>query len=240
MPPAQLAAIERMADQGQAMAFFGSVASGIHPALSALLGVSSTAHKPRLQDRMLRATPGTAWPARLTNAGAFNAPPPAAQVRAPAAAVVYSFGNTAGLVLDQAGRRNLSLWDPVPFFDYWYRPLKDLLNGDPTPYVVAAATLNSQLAKDGAFAAAEVDMAQSGTVSAWGRRDGGVRLLAGNLEEGLRDDIDRARGMTLSLPQRWRACRWQADGGVVPAALGAAQIRIELPPQGSALLLCKQ
>ncbi|MDN3919392.1 hypothetical protein [Roseateles violae] len=240
LPPAQLAAIEHLAEQGQALAFFGSVTSGTHPKLSGLLGVTSLPHKPRLQDRMLRATPGAAWPTRLANAGAFNAPPPATQVRAPAAAVVYGFGETAGLVLDQAGGRNLALWDPVPFFDYWYRPLKDLLNGDPTPYAVVAATLNAQLARAGAFAAAEVDLAQSGTVSAWIRRDGSVRMLAGNLEEGLRDDADRSRRMTLSLPQSWRACRWHPDGAVMPVAVGTAQIRLDLPPQGSELLHCKR
>ncbi|MFT7723612.1 MAG: hypothetical protein QM788_12430 [Roseateles sp.] len=241
LPPGQLADIERLAGQGQALAFFGAVAAGTHPALSGLLGVSSTPHRPRVQDRMLRATPGAAWPAHLAHAGAFDAPPPATHLKAPDATVVYGFGETAGLVLDQAGRRNLALWDPVPFFDYWYRPLKDLLNGDPTPYAVAAATLNGQLAKAGAFGAAEVDVAQSGTVAAWTRHDGGVRLLAGNLEEGLRDDADRRRHLSLRLPPAWQACRWQSAGGdVPPPPTGAARIRIDLPPQGSALFSCER
>jgi hypothetical protein len=237
LPPAQLAAIYRRAAQGQAMAFFGAVANGTHPALSGLMGVSSVPHRPRVQDRMLRAAPGAAWPP-VASAGAFNAPPPATQVKAPANSVVYSFGEAAGLVLDQGGQRNLALWDPVPIFDYWYRPLKDLLNGDPTPYAVVAATLNQQLAKAGAFRAVEVDVAQSGTISAWVREDGKVRLLAGNLEEGLRDDADRSRRMTLSFPQSWHGCRWQAVGGVAPPAVGATQTRIDLPPQSSMLFLC--
>ena len=186
---------------------------------------------------MLRATPGAAWP-HVANARDFDAPPPATHVKAPSSSVVYSFGETAGLVLDQGGQRNLTLWDPVPFFDYWYRPLKDLLNGDPTPYAVVAATLNQQLAKAGAFRAVEVDVAQSGTVSAWVGEGGKVRLLAGNLEEGLREDGDRSRRMTLSLPKSWHGCRWQAVGGVAPTAVGAAQTRIDLLPQGSVLLLC--
>ncbi|KQW44847.1 MULTISPECIES: hypothetical protein [unclassified Roseateles] len=237
LPPAQLDVIKRMAGQGQAMAFFGAVASGTHSALSGLLGVSSVPHRPNVQDRMLRAVPGAAWPA-VANAGAFNAPPPATQVRAPAGSVVYSFGNAAGLVLDQGGQRNLALWDPVPFFDYWYRPLKDLLNGDATPYAVVAATLNQQLGKAGAFRAVDSDVAHSGTVSAWVREDGKVRLLVGNLEEGLRDDADRSRRMTLSFPRSWHGCRWQSAGGIPPPAAGANQARIDLPPQGSALFLC--
>jgi len=238
MPAGQLDTIERMGDRGQAMAFFGSVAGGTNPALAKLLGVSSLPHRPKVQDRMLRAVPGASWPANLVNAGAFNAPPPVAQVTAPAGSVVYAFGESAGLVLDQGGRRNLALWDPVPLFDYWYRPLKDLLNGDPTPFALVAATLNVQLAKAGAFGAAEVDLAQSGTIAAWTRGDGSLRMLAGNLEEGLRDDADRSRRMLLNLPQAWRSCRWQSAWGVPSRAAGAAQLWIELPPQDSALFAC--
>lgn len=238
MPLGQLDTIERMADQGQAIAFFGSVASGTNPVLSKLLGVSSMPHRPTIQDRMLRATAGAAWPDNVVNAGAFNAPPPARKVTAPTGSVVYAFGETAGLVLDQSGRRNLSLWDPVPLFDYWYRPLRDLLNGDPIPFPLVAATLNRQLAKAGAFRAAKIDSAQTGTIAAWARGDGTVRMLAGNLEEGLRDDPDRSRRMILNLPPAWRSCRWQSAWGIRPRAMGAAQILIDLPPQESALFVC--
>ena len=238
MPLGQLDTIERMADQGQAIAFFGSVASGTNPALSKLLGVSSTPHRPTIQDRMLRATAGAAWPDNVVNAGPFNAPPPATKVTAPARSVVYAFGETAGLVLDQSGRRNLALWDPVPLFDYWYRPLRDLLNGDPTPFALVAATLTRQLAKAGAFGAAKIDPAQTGTIAAWTRGDGTVRMLAGNLEEGLRDDPDRSRRMMLNLPPAWRSCHWQSAWGIRPRAMGAARVRIDLPPQQSALFVC--
>lgn len=238
MPRDQIETIEQLAAKGQAMAFFGSVSSGTNPALSKLLGVSSVPHRPAVQDRMLRATAGASWPQTGLHTRAFNAPPPASQVTAPAGSVVYAFGETAGLVLDQGGGRNLSLWDPVPLFDYWYRPLKDLLNGDPTPFALAAATLNQQLAKAGVFRAAKVDTAQTGTVAAWTRRDGTVRILAGNLEEGLRDDADRSRRMMLNLPPAWRSCRWQSAWGKEPRRMGTEQMRIDLPPQGSALFSC--
>jgi hypothetical protein len=238
MPTDQVSAIEAMAGRGQAMAFFGSVASGTHPALSKLLGVWSTPHRPSIQDRMLRATPGAAWPHNVVNAGAFHAPPPGAKVSAPKGSIVYGFGDTAGLVLDQTGRRNLALWDPVPLFDYWYRPLKDLLNSDPTPFILTSATLSRQLAKREAFGAAQIDPTQSMTVAAWTRSNGRPRILAGNLEEGLRDDPDRARRIHLNLPLDWRSCRWQSAWGVQPDVTRDSQLFVDLPAQESALFTC--
>lgn len=90
------------------------------------------------------------------------------------------------------------------------------MNGDPGGFAVASAVLNAQLARAGTFRAARVDVAQSGTVAAWTLRDGTVRLLAGNPEEGRRNDADRARTLDLALPASWRRC--------------------VLPPHGSTLL----
>jgi hypothetical protein len=45
-------------------------------------------------------------------------------------------------------------------------------------------------------------------VTAWRTKDGTVRLLAANLEEGLRDDADMTRHATMILPKSWKATRW--------------------------------
>jgi hypothetical protein len=238
LPPDQVAAIRRMAEQGQAMSWFGSVASGTDPAFSRLLDVASAPHRPAVQDRMLRAVPGAAWPTGLIEPSQFTAPSPGTAVTAPDATIVYRFGVNAGQILDQREGRNLSLWDPVPLFDYWYRPLKDLLNGDPTPFALTAATLNAQLAKAGALHAARVETAQSATIAAWTHRDGKIRILAGNLEEGLRDDADRSRQVTLVLPTTWRACGWSPVWGAPTQAASHDQVVINLAPQDSVLLGC--
>ena len=237
MPADQLAATTALAKQGQPMAFFGATSGGTDPALAAMLGVSTAPHAPRVSDVNLRASPGPAWPAGLGHAGAFDAPPPATRVNAPTGAVVYGFADSAGLVLDQAGGHNLSLWDPAPIQDFWYRPLRDLMNGDPTPFAVAAATLDGQLAKAGALSA-DVDLEQSGTVAAWTLRGGAVRLLAGNLEEGLRDDADRTRDLTLRPPRWWAACDWRPSWGLKAQVASGARIHLQLAAQGSALMTC--
>ena len=43
-------------------------------------------------------------------------------------------------------------------------------------------------------------------LSAWRTRDGTLHLLAANLEEGLRDDADMSRTITLQLPSQRRKC----------------------------------
>ena len=45
-------------------------------------------------------------------------------------------------------------------------------------------------------------------VTAWRGKDGMVRILAGNLEEGLRDDADMTRHTILVLPESWRLTKW--------------------------------
>ena len=84
----------------------------------------------------------------------------------------------------------------------------------------------------------QTDAEQSGTVAAWTRRDGVVRILAGNLEEGLRDDADRSRHMILKLPQAWRSCGWRPEWTAKAEALPDARLGLRLDPEASALLTC--
>ena len=237
-PPDELAAVRGLAERGQAIAFFGGMNGATDPAVAALLGVTASPHRPTLQDRSMRATAGPAWPASFAGNQAFDAPPPLHQITAPPATVVYRFSETAGLVLEQSGGRNLSLWDPVPIFDYWYRPLRDLMNGDPHPFALSAAVLNTQLRKYGAIAGGAVDVTETGTFAAWRRRDGEIRLLAGDLEEGLQDTAAEGRRLAIALPPSLEGCRWRP---MWPAQFSLDErqaLKIFLAPQSSILLAC--
>ena len=70
------------------------------------------------------------------------------------------------------------------------------------------------------------------------RRDGTVGLLAGNLEEGLRDDADRVRTLDLALPTQWAECDWRAAWPGVTVVPADRRLTIALAPQGSTLLTC--
>jgi hypothetical protein len=242
MSPAQVQTVTDMAVRGQPMAFFGSVAGAIDPGLSGLLGVSTTPHKPAQQDRILRAVMGPAANSlAVTGASrSFSAPPTQTRNTAPPESIVYAFNDSTGLALALNGKLNLSLWDPVPIADYWYRPLRDLMYGEPAPHILASATLNRQLAQRGAISAAVTDVQHTGTVAAWTLIGGRRRILAANLEEGLRDDAERSRTLRLKLPTGWPECRDVEVGSDPSAVLQAREaLTIKLKPQGSVLLSCR-
>ncbi len=46
-------------------------------------------------------------------------------------------------------------------------------------------------------------------ITAWRLSDGTSRILAGNLEEGLRDDADLSRHATLVIPKLWQSSDWK-------------------------------
>lgn len=216
------------ARSGQPMAFFGAFGTATDPAFVALGGGSVAPYDPPVQDRMMRATLGLGAP-RVKGVAAFDAPPPQRANRTGVGDVVYSFVDSVGMSRRREGKTDIVLWDPPSIVDYWYRPIRDNMNGNPAPYAVAAATLGDQLASRDAPRAAATDVSQTAAFSAWTVRGGGLRLLAGNLEEGLRDDADATRRIAVRLPEPWTGRRWVTDdgnvrqdtGGVLPLSLDA-------------------
>lgn len=231
-------AIVAQARKGQPMAFFGAFGTATDPAFLALGGASVTAHDPVIQDRMMRGVLGRSAPKVGGVGPAFDAPPPQRSNRVADTDLVYGFADSAGLSRRRASGSDILLWDPPSTFDYWYRPIRDNMNGDPTPFAVAAAAVGEQLAVRDAPRLDRVDLAQTATLSAWTVRGGGLRVLAGNLEEGLRDDADHSRSVTLRLPEAWRGRTWTGWDGVARRDQGGT-LPLELEPQGSILLRSK-
>lgn len=241
MPNSQVEAIEALARGGKPMAFFGAVAGGTDARFASLLGLTTTRYRPAIQDRILQASAGVAADGlgvANTPVG-FAAPPVPVQNTAAAGSVVYGFGDSAALVLTPNGPLNLSLWDPAPLADYWYRPMRDLMFGEPAPFVYASATLNRQLARAGSLRAALTDARQTGTFAGWSLADDSRKILAGNLEEGLRDDADRSRTLSLALPADWPTCRQEGLTRSEVILRSPRQLQLRLAPQGSLLLHCR-
>ena len=239
LPDGKIDPVLKMARQGQPMAFFGSFGHSIHPKLLALANASAREPHPRVQDRRLTAElRPSALDGRIANfPQSFAAPPTAFQNAAEARDVVYGFGTSTGLLYRDLGQQNIVAWDPPPLADYWFRPLRDNMNGSPEPYALAAAAITAQLATGNSLHARVIDLDQPVAAAAWKGRDGRIRILAGNLEEGLRDDRNRNRSASFAMPPAWSKLKWATawPGGRATADSGG--LHVDLGPQGSILLV---
>jgi hypothetical protein len=115
-------------------------------------------------------------------------------------------------------------------------PLREDWGGSGAAYAVVAGALNSLLAGTSAVHAEQIDLDQTLNVTAWQGSDGVVRILAGNLEEGLRDDADMTRHAVLGLPSEWQAVKWRDAWSPATFQVNHNRLRIDLDQAASALL----
>lgn len=85
----------------------------------------------------------------------------------------------------------------------------------------------------------KIDLKQTMNIAAWRADEGKLRILAGNLEEGLRDDADMTRHATLEIPKAWldssRSSLKDAWTGH-EISVNWGSLRIDLPQASSVLL----
>ena len=228
------ASIASLAQRGQPIAVFGSPAGGISPELQKLFGLSTndatrlplsvkTAIASDFGGTLVRHLP-LEFPVQqsLTR----NIAPPSTKV-------VYSVRESPLLVMNTASSSRLLAWDPPDFYDSCCKPLKEIWGGSAAPYALAAGALNRFLADAGALHASEIDLEQTFNIAAWHTSDGKLHLLAGNLEEGLRDDADMTRRASLVLPDIWRNLPWRSVWQPAAFSLQDRALHLSLPMAGS-------
>ena len=114
---------------------------------------------------------------------------------------VYDVDESPVLVVNSTNGHHVAFWDPPEFepLPHFTTPLLAKLGGSVTPYVVVARVANSFLSQVKAIHALEIDPKEPVAVESWRLKNGEVQILAGNLEEGLRDDANLSRHTTLVL-----------------------------------------
>ncbi len=113
---------------------------------------------------------------------------------------VYSVDGSPVLTLNLMEGRHVAFWDPPEFVLQKNVSLLQQLGGSVAPYVLVARVVNSFLANAQALHASNIDPKQAIAVESWELKNGEREILAGNLEEGLREDADFTRHTTLVLP----------------------------------------
>jgi hypothetical protein len=210
LAPQHTASIAKLIRRGQATAIFGSPAGGIDPVLARLGGLSASdgpvEDQPKIRSARLAHDSETLARNVPEMFGTYHRL--SADKASGGARIVYSVEDSPVLTLNTKAGKKVVMWDPPDLQPNEDVPLRDDWGGGGAAYALTAAALNSLLSGGGALHAESIDLNQTINVTAWRTKDGAVRLLAANLEEGLRDDADMTRHATMVLPESWKAARW--------------------------------
>ena len=189
----QLKSIQQLIGSGQPVAMVGSFPDGIGPILLALAGLQTTS-APVETPRLCKAK--NEAPDVVANAPAtFDdyCHPWAGSVIPEITKTIYSEDGMPALVSRTSGANRIAAWNPPDLRSLEGKPLSQVWGNTGSPYALAAGVLTDMLSANSALHAGKIDLKQTMNVAAWQTRDGGFRILAGNLEEGLRDDADPNR-----------------------------------------------
>ena len=226
---------------GHPVAIFGSPDGGIDPELERLTGLSGTAVPEPNPIRECRATVTLAGETLAKSIPAsFDTLYRSTRNRISAgASVIYSVEGSPALVINRTSGKQVVIWDPPELIRVKDKPtgvpLAQIWRNTGAPYALAAGALNSLLKGDNVLHAAEIELNQTMNVAAWRTRDGVVSILAGNLEEGLRDDADMSRHAALVLPDSW-GVTWEDSWTGRVIRTDSRKLHIDLSQAASVLL----
>jgi hypothetical protein len=208
LSPVELASMQQLGKHGQSVAFFGS-SEDIDESLQRMAGLRLSASTSQGQ---LRLCAGNNEALELVKNApiTFNtychseAGPTAAEAR-----VIYSTAGSPRLTLDTNAGKRIAVWSPPDLRPIESIPLSKIWGNSGAPYALAAGALTELLKQQDGLRAQQIDLEQTMNITAWRLSDGTSRILAGNLEEGLRDDADLSRHATLVIPKLWQSSDWK-------------------------------
>ena len=205
LSPEHLKILQQMIEGGQPVVLAGSFSEGIDPSLLRLAGVTVNAVTPREAVRVCEATNQAPHLVKNVPANFKTYCRPADISISADTKAIYLQQSFPALTLAMARGRRVAAWDAPSLRNAEGMPLSQIWGNAGAPYALAAGAFNELLKSNSDLHAEKVDLNQTVNVSAWRARDGGVRILAANLEEGLRDDADMSRSTDLTIPKSWAA-----------------------------------
>jgi hypothetical protein len=236
LTPQHAAYLARLIRAGQPVAIFGCPAGGIDPELARLGGLipsegsaeeRATVHVAKLMDTSQ--TFAQHIPATFKTYFRATGNLTAAGVR-----VLYTIDGDPVLTLNTSGGKRVVMWDPSEVVFKGSTPLAEQWGGSGAPYALVAGVLNYLLASRNVLHATDIDSNQTMNVTAWRTQDG-IRILAGNLEEGLRDDADMTRHAVLVLPKTWKSRIWRDAWSQTIMNTEDSHLKVDLEQAGSML-----
>ena len=220
LPEAEEAAILDEISRGRPVAVFGSPASGLSVKVAEAAGLRSVDPKAGALAKTASATASDAYTQGIPRQFAILQYVTANEA-VNGSRTLYTVAGSPALVVNEENGRHVMAWDPaelIPDFPWVDKPFADFI-GSPYPYVIVARVLNEFLKGTNSPHVEEVDPAQAVNIGYWKLRDGSYRVLAGNLEEGLRHDADFSRHITVIFPSSW-------GRAALPVHLGQAESKL--------------
>ncbi|MGP8270456.1 MAG: hypothetical protein ACLQLH_10345 [Terracidiphilus sp.] len=236
----RLDALKKLIKGGQPVALVGNFAGSIDNSLLQLAGLhggSTFVEKP------IRMCKASTQALELVK----NIPPtfstycrPESGSPAADTTVIYTEEGSPALTLKETGGLLAAAWNAPDLMSLQDIPLSRIWGNTGAPYALAAGTLNEMLRRNASLHASQIDLNQTMSIAAWRTTNGTIHLLAGNLEEGLRDDADLSRHATLAIPKSWRGESWKDAWTGQKSSFKDGQLQIDLSQASSALLESSQ
>ncbi len=238
LAPQHLQMLQQLIAKGQPVALLGSFSEGIDPSLLHLAGLQSASNSIEGAVRTCSAT--NQLRDFVSNVPLdFSTFCRAAKVSAgPEAKVIYTEEGSPALTLDETAGRRIAAWDAPNLRSIQEIPLSQIWGNTGAPYALAAGAFNKMLEVHSDLHVDKIDLNQTMNIAAWRTDNGKLRILAGNLEEGLRDDADMTRHATLVLPKSWQigSSAWKDTWTGRAFAVNGSSLQIDLPQASSVLL----
>jgi hypothetical protein len=208
LSPQHLESLQKLFTGGQPVAVFGR-SEGVDAALMRLGGLGSGV-APAQGQLQLRPAKNLASDLVRNAALAFDTHcRPDSGSASAEAQVIYTVEDSPHLTLDTSGGKRVAVWNPPDLRSVGNLPLSQIWGNTGTPYALAAGVLNQLLKQQDSLHVEGIDLQQTMSIAAWRTKDGTFRILAGNLEEGLRNDADFSRHAKLALPHTWSNEAWK-------------------------------
>lgn len=236
LPAPQLSELVKLISAGQPVALLGSAASGIDPRLAALAGLRGDFDAKPVEVQFCRGATRTDGFVEGSEASFNSFCYPQHIEASPSSQVIYTADGIPQLTLGATKEKRVMVWNPPDLRSTEGKPLSWIWGNTGTPYALAAGVMNELLKQRACLHARESDLKQTMNIAAWRTIDGRIRILAGNLEEGLRDDADLSRHAVLEIPASWGATQWKDQWtGRVLSTHGLA-LSVDLPQAASMLM----
>jgi hypothetical protein len=231
-----LATLAKLIKSGQTVALVGSFAGGIDETLLRLAGLRGS----------FAPVGGNIQTCKATNqAGelvknvpvAFNTfCRPERGSASTNGSVIYTEEDSPALVFGTERGSQLAIWNPPDLRSADGLPLSQVWGNTGAPYALAAGVLNELLRRKAELHVEQIDLTQTMNIAAWRTKSGVIHIMAGNLEEGLREDADLSRHATLAIPKSWQAEAWQDSWTNRGFACKGGWLPVDLPQASSILL----